>query len=139
MTRDDLRHEARAVALWRDATRRWMRMRHRPKASLALTLSAYAGLALDRIANLIDQAARALDTAQGGTMLDQNQNLLYGLKRAIATVEACDAAGIEITSVMITDAQPSITAGGTASERHPSPELPSFIGSRPSAPSRGLL
>ena len=77
MTPDDLRHEARAVALWRESDVRGLRTRRRPRACLPLMLAAYAGLALAHIATLIDHAARALPAALGGPMLDQNQNLAH--------------------------------------------------------------
>lgn len=92
----------------------------RPHAGICLTLAAMAGLAFGAATELWDTAWRTAARIQGAKLMSKthevmtrNQELLYGLRKAIATVEACDAKGVEVGVVTVQGAEPAFTTIAT--------------------------
>ena len=83
----------------------------RPQAGLALSLAAVAGLALGFAGDLFDAAMGHKE--EPTPMISKNQELLYGLRRAIEAVEACDKGGVEVGTILVDGFAPSITIANT--------------------------
>lgn len=85
----------------------------RPVAGPLLTLAALAGLAAGFFWDTFDSAMQAMAKSQGDKTMTNNQELLYGLRKAIETVEACEKSGVQLGTITVSNSEPSFTTLAT--------------------------
>jgi hypothetical protein len=102
-------------------------LKRRPNAGLILTLAAVVGLALGAASQVWDGEWRTVARKQGAKLMTRNDDLMYGLKRAMETVQACNAKGIEVGTITIQGPEPTFTTAGTpGTGTSPAPAGPSL-------------